>query len=66
VRGGAHPYQEQLFSEPFNQRSLKLRELPACFFEGLLNSPGIVLGRFSDFQAVQAWVLPGGNCSFYA
>jgi hypothetical protein len=31
VRGGAHPYQEQLFSEPFNQRSrsLKLRELPA-------------------------------------
>jgi hypothetical protein len=31
---------KQLFSEPFSQqaRALKLRELPARFFEGLLNS----------------------------
>ena len=41
------------FSEPVSRRVLKMRELLACFFEGLSNPLGVSIERFFGFLAVR-------------
>jgi hypothetical protein len=53
-RSWKKPPKNNSFPNPSSQRSrlLKLRELPARFFEGLSNPSGVAVERFSGFRAV--------------